>query len=104
MNKQSRPRTIKKSEYKINDKMFSLMEQLEEQTVNLDLVETIAVLFEDAVKISYDVENMHRLEDLLSTRFIDDIATGKLNSMNEIKQIAIAIDSINQKMYLKWYS
>lgn len=85
-------------------KYEELHSNLKKNVLDINLVVDISDFFEESAKKSYNVENMHILADDLSNKFIQDIASHKLNDIGNIRDISILINRLNEQNYLKWYS
>ena len=87
----------------IQQQLNEFMDRIKLEVLTPVLVEQIADFFELAVKWSYDVEQMHILEDTLMMRFVEDVAENQYDS-DTARAVAKGIKGINDKGYLKWYS
>ncbi|AYV84540.1 MAG: hypothetical protein Hyperionvirus28_28 [Hyperionvirus sp.] len=52
----------------------------------------------------YNPESSHRMEDIISIRFLQNIVDGKLTDIDNIKKISEKILEINNIPFERWYS
>lgn len=86
--------------YDFYDEYEKIREKIKKEIITESIVKEIIDLFRN----DYDIEIGHMLEDDLMTKFIIDVAEGKIKDINTIQIIASLIKEITDMGKTKWYA